>query len=92
MNGHLPVTPNWGCADCEQEWPCPDGRRRLLAEHHRTPVLLFHCLSSCYASAVADLPGTVAIHLHARFLGWLPRTPPPNAAPTTRYLQRTTRD
>ncbi|MEV0155339.1 hypothetical protein AB0H57_16570 [Micromonospora sp. NPDC050686] len=70
---HVPVRPGWQCAGCHDAWPCPDGRRRLLAEYAADRAALGVYLGLHLVDSAGDLRDESAGSLHARFLGWLPR-------------------
>lgn len=70
MTAHLPLIPEWTCAGCGSQWPCPTRRRELLAEYHAAPVSLDIHLRTWFAHAAQDLVWVPAGWLHRRFVGW----------------------
>ncbi len=71
MTAHSPVTPDWTCAGCGREWPCPSRRGELLAEYDGALVSLVVYLGNHLVAAVADLPQVPAGRLHHRIVGWV---------------------
>jgi hypothetical protein len=78
MSIHLPNRPDWTCAVCGQPWPCPTGKRQLLAEYSGARVSLMLYLSAHFVEACEDMPNAVLGTLHRRFFGW-PREIPDEA-------------
>lgn len=72
---HVPVTPDWNCASCGDEWPCDTKRSRLLSEYQADRASLSIYLGSCLAAASQDLPARHTRSLQDRFIGWVPRLP-----------------
>ncbi|TDB70999.1 hypothetical protein [Micromonospora sp. KC721] len=70
---HVPRRPSWQCAGCGDPWPCPDRRRRLLAEYADNAAAVSVYLGMQLVDAASELRHQPAEALHARFLGWLPR-------------------
>jgi hypothetical protein len=72
---HAPVTPDWTCGSCGDDWPCDTKRSRLLAEYQADRASLSVYLGSCLAAASNDLRHTATAALQDRFIGWVPRSP-----------------
>ncbi|OKI42279.1 hypothetical protein [Micromonospora sp. CB01531] len=72
---HTPVTPDWTCNSCGDEWPCTTKRSRLLAEYRVDRASLTVYLGSCLAAATRDLRAVPVSSLQDRFIGWVPRSP-----------------
>ena len=70
MMSHEPVRPGWSCQGCRQAWPCPDGRRELLAAPNKARLSLSMYLAGQFLAACQELPTTPAGELYQRFLGW----------------------
>jgi len=70
---HAPVTPDWNCGSCGEEWPCATKRSRLLDEYQVDRAALSVYLGSCLAAATQDLHAAPVVSLQARFIGWVPR-------------------
>ncbi len=72
---HAPVTPNWTCGTCGDEWPCTTKRTRLLEEYQVDRASLSVYLGACLAAASQDLRAAPVSSLQNRFIGWVPRSP-----------------
>jgi hypothetical protein len=72
---HAPVTPDWICGSCGDEWPCDTKRSRLLTEYRADRASLSVYLGSCLAAAADDLRSAPIASLQDRFIGWVPRSP-----------------
>ncbi|MFR9777062.1 hypothetical protein ACL02O_13490 [Micromonospora sp. MS34] len=72
---HAPVTPDWTCGSCGQDWPCATKRSRLLDEYQADRASLSVYLGSCLAAASDDLRSAPTAMLQDRFIGWVPRRP-----------------
>ncbi|MFU8870774.1 hypothetical protein [Micromonospora sp. SL4-19] len=72
---HAPVTPDWTCGSCGDDWPCAVKRTRLLAEFQVDRASLTVYLGSCLAAATQDLRAAPVASLQDRFIGWVPRAP-----------------
>ncbi|MFI7575062.1 hypothetical protein [Micromonospora sp. NPDC049497] len=70
---HIPLTPDWTCGRCGEDWPCPPKRSQLLHEYGVDRAMLTVYLGSCLAAATEDLKGLPGTNLQDRFIGWLPR-------------------
>jgi hypothetical protein len=68
------MRPQWICAGCAQDWPCPTRRGQLTAEYDRARVCLSLVMTSHFVEASVDLRDVPAGELHLRFLGWLRST------------------
>ncbi|MFU8852983.1 hypothetical protein ACNAW0_18630 [Micromonospora sp. SL1-18] len=75
---HSPVTPDWTCGSCGDEWPCATKRSRLLDEYHVDRASLSVYLGSCLAAATNDLHTAPVSSLQDRFIGWVPRSRRPS--------------
>ncbi|MDG4803041.1 hypothetical protein [Micromonospora sp. WMMD980] len=74
---HVPVTPDWTCGSCGDDWPCATKRRHLLIEYQVDRASLSVYLGSCLAAATQDLRCAPVTALQDRFIGWVPRGPRP---------------
>ncbi len=72
---HAPVTPDWACGSCGEDWPCATKRTRLLDEYQVDRASLNVYLGSCLAAASQDLRTAPVASLRDRFIGWVPRSP-----------------
>ncbi|GAB3065964.1 hypothetical protein [Micromonospora schwarzwaldensis] len=72
---HVPVTPDWTCRSCGEDWPCATKRRHLLIEYQVDRASLSVYLGSCLAAATHDLRTAPVTALQDRFIGWVPRGP-----------------
>lgn len=72
---HAPVTPDWTCGSCGEDWPCVTKRRQLLDEYQVDRASLSVYLGSCLAAATQDLRAAPDTSLQDRFIGWVPRGP-----------------
>ncbi|MGR6317108.1 hypothetical protein Q2K19_07445 [Micromonospora soli] len=72
---HAPLTPDWTCGTCGDEWPCVTKRSRLLREYRADRASLSVYLGSCLAAATHDLHTASTPSLQDRFIGWVPRSP-----------------
>ncbi|GHJ17662.1 MULTISPECIES: hypothetical protein [unclassified Micromonospora] len=70
---HVPVTPDWTCGSCGEDWPCATKRRNLLIEYQVDRASLSVYLGSCLAAATHDLRAAPVTALQDRFIGWVPR-------------------
>ncbi|WFE38323.1 hypothetical protein [Micromonospora sp. WMMD998] len=72
---HVPVTPDWTCGSCGDDWPCATKRQDLLIEYQVDRASLSVYLGSCLAAATQDLRSAPVTALQDRFIGWVPRRP-----------------
>ncbi|MEQ4302498.1 hypothetical protein ABNF97_14065 [Plantactinospora sp. B6F1] len=70
MTEHDPVGPDWICATCAADWPCPSRRRELRAEFGPLRGSLGAYLGNVLAVAAEDLRHVPAGWLHNRFVAW----------------------
>jgi hypothetical protein len=75
---HAPITPEWTCGTCGEDWPCATKRDRLLAEYQVDRASLSVYLGACLAAAGDDLRAAPVAALQDRFIGWVPRGPRPS--------------
>ncbi|MEV0457891.1 flavin reductase [Catellatospora methionotrophica] len=75
MSMHLPIRPDWMCAACGLQWPCPTRKRQLVAAYDGAHVSMILYLSGFFIEACEDMPLAASGALHRRFLGW--RSEPP---------------
>ncbi|GAA3743522.1 hypothetical protein GCM10022225_28880 [Plantactinospora mayteni] len=73
---HLPRRPDWTCAGCGEEWPCPAQQARFLSRYQHNRLALLSHLGRYAALAAADLPDLSPEELRTRFLDW------PGGSPT----------
>ncbi|GIG88882.1 hypothetical protein [Plantactinospora endophytica] len=67
---HLPRRPDWTCAGCDEDWPCPDQQARFLIRYQHNRLALLSHLGRYAALAVAELPDLSPEELRSRFLDW----------------------
>jgi hypothetical protein len=51
-------------------WPCPTGKRQLVAEFHHAYASMMIYLAGYFVQACEDLSDAPVGGVHARFLGW----------------------
>ncbi|MEQ4300506.1 flavin reductase [Plantactinospora sp. B6F1] len=73
---HTPARPSFRCRTCGAHWPCQPARLGLLWTYRHDRIGLLVYLAAQLQHALQDLPGAEPRELAARFLHWLPRTPP----------------
>ena len=71
---HRPLRPQWTCAGCGWDWPCPTRRGQLTAEYDRARVCLSLVMAEYFVEASEDLRDVPAGELYRRFLGWVRST------------------
>ncbi|MEQ4300770.1 hypothetical protein ABNF97_05135 [Plantactinospora sp. B6F1] len=67
---HLPRRPDWTCAGCGEDWPCPHQQARFLVRYQHNRLALLSHLGRYAALAATDLPDLSPEELSTRFLGW----------------------
>ncbi|MFK3980090.1 hypothetical protein ACI2K4_06865 [Micromonospora sp. NPDC050397] len=70
---HIPTPPEWTCANCGEDWPCPTRRAAMLKRYADDRRLLYFYLADCLSEACHDLAHVPPHELYARFIGWARR-------------------
>ncbi len=72
---HVPVRPDWQCAECGADWPCISAKSALAEEYASDRVALLFYLALRQWEAIDDTrssPGGIKVikEMRQRFVSW----------------------